>query len=174
MRLRTKLFLAWGSLMLVLWAATLWPVQRTIASNFDRVADEGFAGTRRSLDAVQAERLKQMRQACWLVMNIPELRALIAEQSSELSSTNLESLTERLDALSEMIGVNLVGVLDNRGTLIAENHGSPWATVEALSRHLVRSPQASALVKRVFQPGTASPEPTHAYSTFGMWVDHRL
>ncbi len=55
-----------------------------------------------ALDAVQAERLKQMRQACWLVMNIPQLRALIAEESAELSHSNVESLTERLDGLSEV------------------------------------------------------------------------
>ena len=173
MRLRTKLFIAWGSLTLVLWMATLWPVQRIIASNFDRVADEGFAGTRRSLEAVQAERLKQMHQACWLVMNIPELRALIAEESSELSSINLKNLTERLDGLSELVGVDLVCVLDNRGTLIAQNHGSPWSTVDELSNFLTHSPAANALVHDVFAPTRENSQNVGSKRTQGLWADHR-
>ena len=142
MRLRTKLFLTWGGLVLMLWAGTLWPVQRTIASNFANVASEGFAGTKQSLDAVQAERVKRMRQACWLVMNIPELRALIAEHNYELSADNLSSLEERLDSLTDMIGVSFVCVLDNRGNLIAQNRQSPWPTLKGLQDYFAQSPQA--------------------------------
>jgi signal transduction histidine kinase/DNA-binding response OmpR family regulator len=167
MRLRTKLFLIWGGLVLLLWAGTFWPVQRTIASNFAHVASEGFAGTKRSLDAVQAERVKRMRQACRLVMNIPELRALIAEHNYELSQDNLSSLQERLDSLTSMIGVGFVCVLDNRGNLIAQNNKSPWPTLGDLQNYFVQSPQADGLVRRVFLPRAKQGASEDAY---GLWV----
>src|SRR5215470_800329 len=97
MRFRMKLFLAWGILVLALYAASLWPVHTTIANSFNRIALEGFAGTKQSLRDFQAEQVMRLRQECALVMNIPELRALIAESSAELEPKNLESLQERLD-----------------------------------------------------------------------------
>src|SRR5262245_6832602 len=115
MRLRTKLFFAWSGLVLLLWGATLWQVQRNVTMNFELVADDSFVATRRGVDAVQAEQRKRMRQAGWLLMNIPELRALIAEAGSDLSATNLESLNERLDSLSDLINVDMVCVLNGRG-----------------------------------------------------------
>src|SRR5271168_1808189 len=129
MRLRTKLLLSWGLLVLLLWAGSLWPVQRMIDANFSRVAHEEFDGTKRSLNALQVEHEQRMRQACRLVMTIPELRALIAENNYEVSPENRASLEERLDSLTETIGVNFICVLDNRKNLIAQNQQSPWSTL---------------------------------------------
>ena len=155
--------------MLLLWAATLWRVQHSITANFERMADEEFAGARRSVDALQAERLKQMRQACSLVMNIPELRALIAEVSSEISAANVESLNERLDGLSAMVGVDLVCVLDDNGALIAQNRNSPWTTLEQLQRFFSQSPQATAMVRETLDPRPDSD--ATAIGAQGLWVD---
>jgi signal transduction histidine kinase/CheY-like chemotaxis protein/HPt (histidine-containing phosphotransfer) domain-containing protein len=170
MRLRTKLFLSWGGLLLLMWAGTLWPMQKTIRSNFAKVASEEFSGTTRSLQAVQQERIERMRQACWMVMNIPELRALIAEHNFELSPENLSSLQERLDALTDMINVSFVCVLDNRGNLIAQNRQSPWPTIPVLKDYLATTPQADALVKRVFTASKQSDVSTAARGAFGLWV----
>ncbi len=169
MRLRTKLFITWGSLVVLLWAGTLWPVQRAIKSNFERVADEAFAGMRRSLSAVQAERLDQMRQACRLIMNIPELRALIAEERFEISEDNLASLRERLNALSEMVGADAACVLDTGGGLIAQSAGSPWSSPDDLHDFVGASPAARALVLDVL----GMPRDTHGpgwTDACGLWV----
>jgi hypothetical protein len=106
MRFRTKLFLAWSAVVLLLWAATLWPVQQLIWSSFDRMAAANFTGTRQSLHSLQAEQINQMRQAGSMVMNIPELRALIAEHSFELKPENAADLQERLDNFTEIMGAN--------------------------------------------------------------------
>ena len=74
MRFRTKLFMTSSLVVLLLWAGTLWPIQRLIAANFDRVDNDNFSGTRRSLASLQAEQVNHMRQAGSLVMSIPELR----------------------------------------------------------------------------------------------------
>src|SRR6185312_5673416 len=104
MRLRTKLLLSWGLLVVLLWAGSLWPIQHTIAAHFTQVASSGFDGTRQGLNALQAEHVQRMRQACRLIMTIPGLRALIAEHNYEVSSENHSSLEERLDSLAETTG----------------------------------------------------------------------
>src|SRR5262245_57332972 len=136
MRLRNQLLITWGGLAVLLWAGTLWPIRQTIASNFAHVAGEAFAGTRRGLEAIQAERQERMRQACRLLMNIPELRALIAEDAFEISEDNVASLTERLDDLDEIVGASFVCVLDGQGGLVAQNQGSPWPTLDAAFEYL--------------------------------------
>ncbi len=167
MRLRTKLLLSWGLLVVLLWAGSLWPVQRTIASNFARLANEGFDGTRRSLNAMQAEREQRMRQACRLIMTIPELKALIAEQSGDVKAENRASLEERLDSLAEKVEVNFLCVLDNRGELIAQNDQAFWPTLPVLNKFLGESAPAKALVRQVFSgttPGGA------AQGAYGLWA----
>jgi len=64
MRFRTKLFMIWGGVVLLLWAGAGWSVRNSIQSSFDRVAAQGFAGARRDLHRQQAERVRGMRQAC--------------------------------------------------------------------------------------------------------------
>ncbi len=167
MRLRTKLLLSWGLLVVLLWAGTLWPLQHTIAANFAQMSAAEFDGTRRGLAALQTEHVQRMRQACRLIMTIPGLRALIAEQNIEISSENRSSLDERLDSLADTTGVNFVCVLDSAGRLVAQNRQSPWPTLGGLHDYLVDSPQAMALVQRVFrrQPGESS-------DAFGIWASN--
>src|SRR5205823_2332659 len=126
MRLRTRLFIASGGLILLLWAVSLLPLQRTIQASFDRVALEAFTGTRQGLGHLRDERAKQLRQAGELVMNIPELRALIAESPVELTEANKQSLQERLDKLSKLLDVRGICVLNSRGELGEQNLQSPW------------------------------------------------
>src|SRR5687767_14579852 len=104
MRFRTKLFFAWAALMLPLWVGALVSVQRVMQSRLERMAGESFAGIKHGLDGAQKERIARMRQATRLVVSIPELRALIAENNYELSETNLDSLQERLDTIAELVG----------------------------------------------------------------------
>ncbi len=98
---------------------TLWPVQRIIRARFDKMARDEFADTRQSLESERAERVSRIREAGAMVMNIPELRALIAEHNFELLPENLTSLQERLDNLRDVAEVNFVCVLDAHGDLIA-------------------------------------------------------
>src|SRR6185312_5646944 len=164
MRLRTKLFVVWGGVVLLMLAGTLWPVQHTIRSSFDGITARGFAGTRRSLQSFQAERVGRMRQAGVLLMNIPELRALIAEQNFEISSDNLASLQERLDSLRDLVGASFICVLDGRASLIAQNHGSPWATLSDVAQYVRKSPQSQALIRRLFAGGNS------AQGEYGLWT----
>ncbi len=168
MRLRTKLLLWWGILVVLLWAGSLWPVQWTIESNFARVASEGFDGTKRSLNALQKEREERMREACRLIMSIPELRALIAEHNFEVRAENTVSLEERLDNLTATIGVNFVCVLDDHRHLIAQNHQSPWRACPASQNYLTQSPQANSLVRNVFA-AAGKPADKTAGDAFGLW-----
>ncbi len=168
MRFRTKLFIAWGILVLVLWISTFWPVHRTISSSFSRVASEAFTGTKQSLRGLQAEQISRMRQACILVMNIPELRALIAKSTAELTADNLESLQERLDNLSHVVAVPSIFVLDGHGKLIAQSQHSPWDTLPRLQNYLTRSPQAHALITRLYN---TSDDANTAFdqAQYGIW-----
>ena len=127
MRLRNQLLLAWGGLVVLLWAGTLVPVHATIDANFAAVADDAFNGARRGLAAMQTERTRRMRQACWMVMSVPELRALIAEHSYEISESNLTSLAERLDGIADLVGADFVFVLDNHASLVAQSRRSAWS-----------------------------------------------
>ena len=168
MKLRTRLFLSWGALLLAMWAVILLPIERAVRSGFRKVASENFRGTQRSLYAVQVERIARMRQACSMVVNIPELRALIAEHNYELSPDNLASLQERLNDLSGVIEASFICVLDNRGNLIAQNQQSPWATLPELSTYLHNSPQAKALVRQAFARTGSGNSSSPAVS--GLWA----
>ena len=169
MRLRTKLLITWGGMVVLLWAGTLWPVQQIIERGSANLASEAFAGARQSLDALQAERQRRMRQACRMLMNIPELRALIAEDNFEVSDENRASLTERLDGLTEIAGVTFVCVLDARGRLVAQNQTSPWKTLDGLRDYVAASRPARALVRSLYTPAENSsvPSDTSGYWTFG-------
>jgi two-component system sensor histidine kinase/response regulator len=174
MRLRTHIIITWGGLLILLWAGTFWPVQWLIASNMRSEENARFEQTLRSLRGAESERIERMRQGCRLVMTIPELRALIAEQRYEVSQENLESLTERLDALRELMNASCVCVLDARADVIAQNTGSPWGSLDDLRSFLSDSPQASALVKGVFaareegRPAAPGPRPLEVW---GLWTD---
>ena len=164
MRLRNKFFIVCAAVVVLLWAGTWYPVQRIIQSSSDRLAAGEFAGARRTLESLQAQRLDQMRQACALVMNIPELRALIAESNFEIAPENVSSLQERLDSLSKIVGVNFFCVLDQSGELIAQNRDSPWSSLPELKGYLRGSPEANAMLHRVFSPQQARS------SQQGLWV----
>jgi signal transduction histidine kinase/DNA-binding response OmpR family regulator len=166
MRLRTKFFIVCGGVVLLLWGLTWWPVQRIQRSASDRMAASAFAGATQTLRTVQAQRLGQMKQACALVMNIPELRALIAESNFEIAPENIASLQERLDGLSRIVGVSFVCVLDQRGSLIAQNHGSPWTSLAELKDFLRDSKESDAMLRGLFSPSLVRE------SQEGLWV-HR-
>src|ERR1051325_3199379 len=111
MRLRTRLFLTWAAIMPLLWMPAFWSIRHTVQSRLDQMAREAFEATRQGLQGMQKQHVAQMRQAGRLVMSIPELRALIAEQNYELSAENLTSLQERIDSLEELVGASFVSVL---------------------------------------------------------------
>jgi signal transduction histidine kinase/DNA-binding response OmpR family regulator len=136
MQFRSKLLLCWAATVLLLMAGTLWPLSRAVQSSFDRMTDARFGATRQNLRALAAERIDRMRQAGMLVMNIPELRALIAEHNVELTPENIASLQERLDSLAQLVGVRSVAVIDAHGTPVAQNGTSPWQDVEKLKNFL--------------------------------------
>ena len=133
MRFRSKLLICWALTVLLLLVGTLLPFTHAVQSSFDRLTDAGFAGARENVRRLRADEVDRMRQAGALVMNIPELRALIAEHNYELTADNLTSLQERLDSLSTMVGVTCVCVADARGVLIAQNSTSPWKTLAGVS-----------------------------------------
>ncbi len=166
MRFRTKLFIIWATTVLVPVGGVVWPLQRMLRTSFDRVANAGFAGTGQSLASIQNERLSRMRQAGALVMSIPELRALIAEQNYEIAPENLASLQERLDSLRKLVDVSFICVIDGHGTLIAQNNGSPWSSLPDLREYIVGSTQAQAMVKRLFKANPAAVQKGEN----GLWV----
>jgi signal transduction histidine kinase/DNA-binding NarL/FixJ family response regulator len=164
MQFRTKLFLTSSSIVLLLWAGAWWPIQRMVSANFDRMANDNFTGTRQSLHSMQVEQIDRMRQAGKMVMNIPELRALIAENNTEVSTENMASLQDRLDNLAGIVESQFICVLDNRGTLIAQNSTSPWKNLAGLKEFLAASKQASPLVRRIFGRSQDAGE------QYGLWL----
>ncbi len=166
MKLRTKLFITWSSMVLALWGGTLWAVHRAVDASFSRVASDAFMRTRRGLIAFEIERMRRMQQAGKLVMNIPELRALIAEDSVELSEENRHSLAERLDDLAPVVGAELVAVVGAGGTLIESNRGSPWGGTRELGEYIKGSETARALITRAMRTNLDEDTGT------GLWV-HR-
>jgi len=169
MRLRTNIIITWCGLLILLWAGTFWPVQWLIAANVRTAEDARFEQTLRSLRAAEAERIERMRQGCRLVMTIPELRALIAERRYEVSQENLGSLTQRLDALRELMDASCVCVLDSHGGVVAQNTSSPWPSLGELRSFLTESPQASALVTSVFAAATRPPS-EQPLEVWGLWA----
>ena len=152
MRLHTKMFLVWGGFSLVLWAAALALIGRSMDDGFSRLAADSFATVRHGLAAVQEGRVARVRQASAMLMSIPELRALIAENNYEVSDTNVASLRERLDTLAVLADVDFVGVLDGHGEVVAKNGGSLWADLAALRHYAKATPEATALIEEVFSP----------------------
>ncbi len=100
-------------------------------------------------------------------MNIPDLRALIAEHNFELAPENLTSLQERLDNLRDVVQVSFVCVLDAHGELVAQNHGSPWPTLGGLQVYMKGSAQCRALVQSLFAGNAAARSDA---SQDGLWV----
>jgi len=161
----------------MLLAGASWAVQSTLEANFTNLSSQALFATRQSVHAMQDERVKQMQQASSLVMNSPELRALIAEHTDELSPDNLASLEERLDSLTRMLEAGFVCVLDDRGNALAQSTGSPWPSVPALRQYLSKSVEAGALVKNLFAPKatSASVAADRFNGDYGLWVvDGRL
>src|SRR4051794_2135480 len=103
MRFRTKIFFGWAALTLCLLVGAFFAMRRSVESSFSRMDDETFAGINRGLRQLYLERVSSMRHACDLLVNIPDLRALIAEQSNELNKDNQESLKERLDYVNDVV-----------------------------------------------------------------------
>ncbi len=63
MRFRTKLFIYWGGVLLLVLIGTLWPVQRIVRMRLDKLTSEEFAGTREGLESERADRVSRIRQA---------------------------------------------------------------------------------------------------------------
>ncbi len=168
MQFRTKLFLAWALTVLIPLAAIALPLTQALRRSFEHGAEISFAGTNQSLAGVQAARVSQMRQAGVLVMSIPELRALIAESSIELSKSDLLSLQERLDYLAGQMDVSFLCVLDARGGLVAQNHHSPWNSPVDLQRYASQAAQPQALVQKLYAQQT--PRSSANACEEGLWV----
>src|ERR1700728_3043664 len=152
MRLQAKMFLVWGGFATVLLTGASWAVRHTLEANFTNLSSQALFATRQSVHAMQHERVKRMQQASSLVMNSPELRALIAEHSDEVSPDNVASLGERLDSLAPMLDAGFVCVLDDRGNAIAQSRNSPWPNISALRQYLSNSVEADTLIKGLFAP----------------------
>ncbi len=168
MRFRTKLFIIWSATVLLPLVGIMLPLQWTLHSSFDRVAEAGFAGTGKSLASLQSERMSRMRQAGALFMSIPELRALIAENNFELAPENLASLQERLDSLKGLVEVSFICVMDGHGRLIAQNRDSPWPTLSALGQYIAGTSQPRAMIRRLF---SATDDPARGIKgESGLWV----
>jgi signal transduction histidine kinase/CheY-like chemotaxis protein/HPt (histidine-containing phosphotransfer) domain-containing protein len=146
----------------LLWVGTLWPVQRTISAAFERISSDDFSATRHSLDVFQAEHVARMHQVGRLVTSIPELRAMIAEQGTELDAENRKSLNERLNSISSLINADCVFVLDARQALTAQSPNSPWPTLEALNQYIAGTAQPRAMIARLFAPNGA-------HESYGLW-----
>ncbi|MBV8781335.1 MAG: HAMP domain-containing protein, partial [Phycisphaerae bacterium] len=165
MQLKTKLFLTSAIAIVLLWLAAFFLVQRVVAARIDQMALEAFAGTRQQLAARQKAGIDRMRQAGRLLMNIPELRALIAEQNYEISDENRASLKERLDHLQGVVGASFVAVLDARRNVVAESRQAPWANVDQMQQFCSDAPESSALIRNIFS-GTAD---TGDQACSGIW-----
>jgi len=163
MRFRSKLFIVWAVMVLLVAVGGYWPIRGVIASGMDRVARQAFYGTGKSLRTLQSQQLLQLSRAGELIMNIPELRSLIALRSSELDPTNVGSLQERLDSFAPLVGVQLICVLNSQGQLVAQNQQSPWENVDDLRRYLAHSTSARAMLKRIYLSGNAATQQ-------GLWL----
>ncbi len=152
MRFRTKVFFGWAALTLCLLTGTFFAMRRSVETSFARMSEETFAGINRGMRHLYLERVSSMQQACDLMVNIPELRALIAEQNYELSRENQASLQDRLDDVGRVVGATFVVALDRSAIPIAQNKQSPWSSSTKLSAYLKSSAAARSLVDRTFEP----------------------
>jgi signal transduction histidine kinase/ActR/RegA family two-component response regulator len=162
MRFRTKLFLGWVLLTLALWGGAFFAIRRSVEQSFNRMADDTFIGIHHGLQQLYVERVSSMRQACELVVNIPELRALIAEQNYELAPENQESLRERLDYVNDVVGATFLCALNENAAPLALSKSSPWAASSDFHEYIERTPAAKALVSQAFEP--------QGDGKYGLWV----
>jgi signal transduction histidine kinase/ActR/RegA family two-component response regulator len=151
MRFRTKLFLSWVVLALGLWGCAFFAIRRSVEQSFNHMADETFTGIDRGLHNLYLDRVNSMRQACQLVANIPELRALIAEQNYELSPENQASLRERLAYINGVAGATFTCALSASSAPVAQSEQSPWSSLADLNTFLRQSAAARAVIDRTFQ-----------------------
>jgi putative two-component system response regulator len=149
-------------MVLLLAVGSYWPIRGAILSGMDRESRQEFLGATKSLQTLQQQRLEEMRHAGELIMNIPELRSLIALKSSELDAGNIESLDERLDNFAPLLNVQFVCVLDGDGKLIAQNEQSPWPSLNELWTYLSKTPSPRALAERVYHGDGSSQD--------GLWL----
>ena len=163
MRFRTKLFIIWAATVLLAAAGSYWPIRGVIISAMDRAARQAFYGTGKSLRTFQSQQLLQLSRAGELIMDIPELRSLIALHSSELDAANVSSLQERLDSFAPLVGVQFICVLNGQGQLIAQNQQSPWDTLNDLGQYLSRSDSARSMLKRLYLTTTPATQQ-------GLWL----
>jgi signal transduction histidine kinase/DNA-binding response OmpR family regulator/HPt (histidine-containing phosphotransfer) domain-containing protein len=150
--------------MLPLWIGALISVQRVMHERLERMASDSFSGIKHGLEGAQKERIARMRQATRLVVSIPELRALIAEHNYELNADNGNSLQERLDTISSLVGASFVAVLDRRQVLIAQSKNPAWASLAELNDYRNRAAEPAALIRSVFTRDGAQ------QNDFGLWV----
>jgi response regulator RpfG family c-di-GMP phosphodiesterase len=163
MRFRTKLFIIWATVVLLVAVGSYLPIRGIIATGMDRVAMAAFYGTEKSLRTLQSQQLLQLSHAGELIMNIPELRSLIALRSSELDANNISSLQERLDNFAPLLGVQFICVLNGQGQLVAQNQQSPWTTLEDLRRYLSQSDSARTMLKGLYLNSAATTQQ-------GLWL----
>ncbi|HWB53351.1 MAG TPA: ATP-binding protein [Tepidisphaeraceae bacterium] len=169
MRLRTKLFLTSASILALLWVSAFFSIRHIVKTRFDQMARDNFTDTKRGLEQLQDQRIAQMRQAGRLVMSIPDLRALIAEQNSELDEANRSSLQERLDYLKNLLGAGFVSVLNNDEQCVAQSRQAPWPSPAQANVFNSTSPEAKALITKVFS--APNPKTGKSAGAYGLWSD---
>jgi hypothetical protein len=135
---------------ILLWSGVFYAVQGPLQSNFDRSSHRSFVATKSALSRMQEERSARMRQACSLVMQIPELRALIAEHSYELQAGYSSSLEERLDHLTEVVDAGFVCALGPDAMLIAGSRLTPWRDGVAFGEYVGAFGPARRMIEQVF------------------------
>jgi signal transduction histidine kinase/DNA-binding NarL/FixJ family response regulator len=176
MRFRSKLFCSWVGLTLVLWCGAYFGIRASVQRGYERMARARLSMIDGGLKRLYLDRASDMYRACNLVTNIPELRALIAEQSYEFVPENLASLQERLDYLAGVVGVNFVVALSRNQTPIAQNRSSPWPTLADLDAYCRSSLPAESLIHETFfgrEAGsheTSGPPPLSNQGKYGLWV----
>jgi signal transduction histidine kinase len=170
MKLHTKLFLTATCAVLVLWLSAFWMIHHVVAVRIEQMAHEAFEGTKQSLAELQNERVGRMQQAGRMIMNIPELRALIAEQNFEITPENVASLKERLDHFEGVVGVSFVALLNGQQQLVAESKHAPWESMEEANGYCTSMVQPVSLIHSVFAPGqTGGADDGAGMARYGLW-----
>ncbi|MEX0886711.1 MAG: ATP-binding protein [Phycisphaeraceae bacterium] len=173
MRLRTRIFLAWAVLALVLWVGMFWLVETTVTASFDHRARDSFVRTRQALQRISQERTERMVEVGSLLMQIPELRALIAEHSYELQHAFSSSLQERLDYLADVVDASFIVALNAEGALIAAGGQLPEADPERIEAYLREGEPARQMVRRVFDQSPQQAGDGEVEGVSGLWGHER-
>jgi HAMP domain-containing protein len=154
MQHRTRLFLETGSIVLLIWAAAWWSIHGLISAHIERSQADQIKSTIHSLHDSQTAEFDRMRQIGNVIIHNPRLQEIIDDRGLEISTDDLTNLQNLLDTFAKETDIALLGVLDHRGSLIAQNSRSPWKTDVAMQKYLVESDQAVPMIHTLLRPKT--------------------